>query len=123
MSGKNWCQNPECAGRETGRYHRITNTFRSKYATHDRPDSYWVIGEYFCSHTCTQNWLHNHLKMIFDRKILPPKVIQRISVPAEEYDSTKRVRVDSPSDSDGYYSSKWKDVPIKAHRVVGSDTT
>ena len=123
MSIKNWCQNPDCANRETGRYHRITNTFRSKYAAHDRADAYWLIGKYFCSHTCAQNWLSNHLEMIFDRKILPPKIIERKSVPAEEYDSTKQVRVESQPDPDGYPNYKWKDVPIKAHRVVSSNNT
>ena len=123
MPDKNWCQNPECAGRETGRYHRITNTFRSKYAAHDRADAYWLIGKYFCSTTCSGTWLHNHIEMIFDRKILPPKIIERKSVPAEEYDSTKQVRVNSPPDSDGYPTYNWKDVPFKRHRVVGSDTT
>ena len=121
MSGKNWCQNPTCPDRETGRYHRITNTFRSKYASHDNNiDAYWIIGAYFCSHTCSQTWLHNHLEMIFDRKILPPKIIERKSVPAEEYDSTKQVRINGQPDSDGDYSSRWENVPIKAHRVVGS---
>jgi len=120
MPNKNWCQNPNCANRETGRYHRITNTFRSKYAAHDRADAYWFVGKYFCSHTCAQIWLTDHLEMIFDRKILPPKIIERKSVPAEEYDSTKQVRVDRPPDSDGYPNYSWEDVPVKAHRVVGS---
>ena len=120
MSNKNWCQNPKCPDRETGRYHRITNTFRSKYAAHDKADAYWFVGKYFCSHTCAQIWLTDHLEMIFDRKILPPKIIERKSVPAEEYDSTKQVRVDDQPDSDGHYSSRWEDVPVKAHRVVGS---
>ena len=124
MSIKNWCQNPKCPDRETGRYHRITNTFRSKYASHDNNiDAYWKVGAYFCSHTCAQDWLHNHLEMIFDRKILPPKIIERKSVPAEEYDSTKQVRVESQPDPDGYPNYKWKDVPIKAHRVVSSNNT
>jgi hypothetical protein len=123
MSGKNWCQNPECAGRETGRYHRITNTFRSKYACHDRPDSYWAVGKYFCSTTCSGTWLENHIEMIFDRKILPPKIIERKSVPAEEYDSTKSVRVASLPDSNGYPNYNWKDVPCKRYRVVSSNNT
>ena len=123
MSGKNWCQNPTCPDRETGRYHRITNTFRSKYASHDRADAYWLIGKYFCSHTCAQTWLTNHIEMIFDRKILPPKIIERKSVPAEEYDSTKQIRIDGQPDSDGDYSSRWENVPFKRHRVVGSDNT
>ena len=121
MPDKNWCQNPTCPDRETGRYHRITNTFRSKYASHDNNiDAYWKIGAYFCSHTCAQTWLTDHLEMIFDRKILPPKIIERKSVPAEEYDSTKQVRIYSPPDSDGYPTYKWEDVPVKAHRVVNS---
>ena len=121
MSNKNWCQNPKCPDRETGRYHRITNTFRSKYASHDNNiDAYWKVGAYFCSHTCAQIWLTDHLEMIFDRKILPPKIIERKSVPAEEYDSTKQVRVESQPDPDGYPNYKWEDVPVKAHRVVGS---
>ena len=123
MSGKNWCQNPKCPDRETGRYHRITNTFRSKYAAHDKAEAYWLIGKYFCSHTCAQTWLTDHLEMIFDRKILPPKIIERKSVPAEEYDSTKQVRVNSPPDSDGYPTYTWKDVPCKRNRVVSSDNT
>ena len=123
MPNKNWCQNPKCPDRETGRYHRITNTFRSKYASHDNNiDAYWKVGAYFCSHTCAQIWLENHLEMIFDRKILPPKIIERKSVPAEEYDSTKQVRVNyGEADSDGYYTnSRWEDVPCKRYRVVGS---
>ena len=121
MPNKNWCQNPTCPDRETGRYHRITNTFRSKYASHDNNiDAYWKVGAYFCSHTCAQIWLADHLEMIFDRKILPPKIIERKSVPAEEYDSTKQVRIDSPPDSDGYPTYKWEDVPCKRYRTVGS---
>ena len=123
MPDKNWCQNPECAGRETGRYHRITNTFRSKYAAHDRADAYWLIGKYFCSTTCSGTWLHNHIEMIFDRKILPPKIIERKSVPAEEYNGTKSVRVESQPDPNGYPNYNWKDVPCKRYRVVGSNNT
>ena len=124
MPDKNWCQNPKCPDRETGRYHRITNTFRSKYASHaNNIDAYWKIGAYFCSHTCAQTWLTDHLEMIFDIKILPPKIIERKSVPAEEYDSTKQIRIDSPPDSDGYPTYNWKDVPFKRHRVVGSNNT
>ena len=120
MPDKNWCQNPKCPDRETGRYHRITNTFRSKYASHDRADAYWLIGKYFCSTTCSGIWLTNHLEMIFDRKILPPKIIERISVPAEEYNGTKSVRVESQPDPNGYPNYNWKDVPCKRYRVVGS---
>ena len=123
MSGKNWCQNLKCPDRETGRYHRITNTFRSKYAAHDRADAYWSIGKYFCSHTCAQTWLPDHLEMIFDRKILPPKIIERKSVPAEEYNGTKSVRVEIQPDPNGYPNYNWKDVPCKRYRVVGSDNT
>ena len=123
MPDKNWCQNPKCAGRETGRYHRITNTFRSKYACHDRPDSYWAVGKYFCSTTCSGTWLENHIEMIFDRKILPPKIIERKSVPAEEYDSTKQIKVNIRKNEHGWNDYNWKDVPFKRHRVVGSDTT
>ena len=123
MSDKNWCQNPTCPDRETGRYHRITNTFRSKYAAHDKADAYWLIGKYFCSTTCSGTWLHDHLEMIFDRKILPPKIIERKSVPAEEYDGTKSVRVVSLPDSNGYPNYDWKDVPCKRYRVVGSNNT
>ena len=124
MPDKNWCQNPKCPDRETGRYHRITNTFRSKYASHDNNiDAYWKVGAYFCSHTCAQDWLHNHLEMIFDRKILPPKIIERKSVPAEEYDSHKSVRVERQPDSNGYQNWDWERIPVKAHRVVGSDNT
>jgi hypothetical protein len=61
--------------------------------------------------------------MIFDRKILPPKIIERKSVPAEEYDGTKSVRVENQPDSNGYPNYDWKDVPCKRYRVVGSDNT
>ena len=54
---------------------------------------------------------------------MPNKIIERKSVPAEEYDSTKQVRVDRPPDSDGYRNYSWKDVPVKAHRVVSSNNT
>ena len=120
MPDKNWCQNPKCPDRETGRYHRITNTFRSKYAAHDRADAYWLIGKYFCSHTCAQTWLTDHIEMIFDRKILPPKIIERKSVPAEEYDS-HRSHWEPANDYNN--KGRWVETPIKAHRVVGSDNT
>ena len=121
MSGKNWCQNPTCPDRETGRYHRITNTFRSKYASHDNNiDAYWKIGAYFCSHTCAQTWLTDHLEMIFDRKILPPKIIERKSVPAEEYNA-HRSHWEPTNDYNN--NGRWVGTPIKAHRVVGSNNT
>ena len=121
MSGKNWCQNPTCPDRETGRYHRITNTFRSKYASHDNNiDAYWKVGAYFCSHTCAQNWLHNHLEMIFDRKILPPKIFESKSVPAEEYNSHRSHWVPT---NDYNNDGRWVETPVKAHRVVSSNNT
>ena len=125
MPNKNWCQNPTCPDRETGRYHRITNTFRSKYASHDNNiDAYWKVGAYFCSHTCAQIWLQNHLEMIFDRKILPPKIIERKSVPAEEYDSTKQIKVNIRKNEHGWNDYDWEDVPCKKYRVhVGSNNT
>ena len=123
MPNKNWCQNPTCPDRETGRYHKSTNTFRSKYAVHDRADAYWLIGKYFCSHTCGQIWLTDHLEMIFDRKILPPKIIERKSVPAEEYDSTKQIKVNIRRNEHGWNDYDWEDVPCKKYRVVGSDNT
>jgi hypothetical protein len=61
--------------------------------------------------------------MIFDRKILPPKIIERKSVPAEEYDSTKQVKVERGRDSNGYRNFDWDLVPCKKYRVVGSNNT
>ena len=58
--------------------------------------------------------------MIFDRKILPPKIIERISVPAEEYDSHKSKW---EPDSSSNYGGDWIKIPVKAHRVVSSNNT
>ncbi len=61
--------------------------------------------------------------MIFDRKILPPKIIERKSVPAEEYDSTKQIKVNIRRNEHGWNDYDWEDVPCKKYRVVGSDNT
>jgi len=123
MPDKNWCQNPKCAGRETGRYHKSTNTFRSKYSYSSLDQEGYSGGldydHFFCSYTCLRAFCNTVLPQIMQTGRYT-MIRKRISVPAEEYTGTKQVKVNFRKSESGYDTYDWKDVPCKRQRVVSS---
>ena len=80
MSEKNICQNPKCCDRDSNdRWNKKLNVFRSRKA-HFKPHSEYssTTLEYFCTTSCTWNWLDNNLENIIERKHCPNKILDKI---------------------------------------------
>ena len=79
MTEKNICQNPTCCDNTSkDRWNKKLNKFLSRKAYRKSKPTNNSIYEYFCTTSCTWNWLDDNLENIIERKHCPNKILDKI---------------------------------------------
>ena len=73
MPNKHYCQGPSCHTKSTkDRWQKSTGKLRGRYASFEIGTSRWQPSfEIFCSQTCANEWLNNHVQDIANRRPIP----------------------------------------------------
>ena len=73
MPNKHYCQGPDCHTKSTkDRWQKSPGKLRGRYASHEIGTSrYHPSFEIFCSQTCANEWLNNHVQDIANRRPIP----------------------------------------------------
>ena len=79
MTEKNICQNPKCCDNTTDdRWNKKIGRFQSRKAYRKSRNGYCGIYEYFCTTSCSYQWLSDNLENIIERKHCPNKILDKI---------------------------------------------
>ena len=79
MSEKNICQNPKCCeGTSLDRWNKKIGKYQSRKAYRKSRNGYCGIYEYFCTTSCSYQWLSDNLENVIERKHCPNKILDKI---------------------------------------------
>ena len=81
MSEKNICQNPKCCDNDTkDRWSKKLNAFQSRkayFSINKIRLNYCKILCYFCTTSCANKWLDDHLESIIDHRGTIEKILEK----------------------------------------------
>ena len=78
MSEKNICQNPKCCDNTTDdRWNKKIGKYQSRKAYRKSHNGYFGIYEYFCTTSCSYQWLRDNLESIIDHRGTIEKILEK----------------------------------------------